>query len=201
MLQAGYLKLLGPDPEKKRNFYQLAVPNYEVKTVYEDLFKRWQDTVLEKPLDDGMMSALLAGDTTPFAEALQSLLLSVSSSFDLQIERDYQNMLVGLLYARLAVRPDYLFKTNRESGKGRYDIMIIPLKRPERMGIILELKHAGKAKNPNLAALAEQALEQIVTQHYQQELTDLGVQRVLGVGLAFSGKDFFCASKRLDTLA
>ena len=98
-------------------------------------------------------------------------------------ERIYQAFLLGLC---AAVEPQHRVRSNRESGKGRPDVLILPAK-PGHPGIVLELKVAGRKKTLD-AALAE-GLEQVRTKDYQAELAAVGATPIHVFVCAFDGKD------------
>lgn len=84
-------------------------------------------------------------------------------------------------------------KSNRESGYGRYDIMLIP-KDIEQLGIILEFKTVLDENTP-LPIAAEQAIQQINQRQYVTELQNRGLQHILKMGLAFRGKKVYILSE------
>ncbi|TDO91342.1 PD-(D/E)XK nuclease superfamily protein [Halanaerobium saccharolyticum] len=92
--------------------------------------------------------------------------------------------MLGLL---LNLKDNYQIKSNRESGFGRYDIMIIPRNR-EKSGIIIEFKKISSNKEEALEKAAAEALEQIERKKYEQELLRIGVKRIIKVAIVFSGK-------------
>jgi hypothetical protein len=122
----------------------------------------------------------------------------VPSNLDLRKERDYQHLLTGLLYSQVNPDTGYLLDTNRESGQGRYDVSIPPLKDATQYGAILELKHEKKADAQKLEKLAQQALDQIIQKQYAKGLRARGAGRIKGVGLAFSGKKMAYVFQELE---
>jgi hypothetical protein len=82
----------------------------------------------------------------------------------------------------------YKIKSNRESGYGRYDIMMIP-KNKEDLGIVIEFKKADVKDVQNLDCLVNRALEQIEYRNYIQELIDGDIQKIMKLGIAFKGKE------------
>ena len=82
----------------------------------------------------------------------------------------------------------YKIKSNRESGKGRYDICMIPRSK-QYPGIIMEMKWKKDLSSQSLELLAKEAMSQIETNHYEEELQENGVSRTLKFGIAFSGKE------------
>ncbi|MBO4556958.1 MAG: PD-(D/E)XK nuclease domain-containing protein, partial [Elusimicrobiales bacterium] len=116
--------------------------------------------------------------------------------FDLTEEKDYHNFFVGLLAASSS---GYEVKSNRESGEGRYDIMLFP-KTPDLPGIIFEIKHfkATKALQKNkdkmqtaLKAAAIEALKQIDSKNYAADLEAKGACQIIKYGAAFCGKQVY----------
>ena len=99
-------------------------------------------------------------------------------------------MLIGL-------KDRYELKSNRESGYGRYDVMLIP-KDPNELGIIMEFKKVGRFEKIDLETAVTSSLKQIEDRHYVQELLDRGVQRILNMGLAFEGKKVLIRAKFRD---
>ncbi|MDI6879225.1 MAG: PD-(D/E)XK nuclease domain-containing protein [Desulfitobacteriaceae bacterium] len=84
--------------------------------------------------------------------------------------------------------PEYEVKSNRESGYGRYDVMMIPgdLK---QAGIIIEFKKVDAAEGEDLEKTAERALEQIEAKEYRQELLERGIHNIIKLGIVFRGKE------------
>ncbi len=78
-------------------------------------------------------------------------------------------------------------KSNRESGYGRYDVMVIP-KNPKNRGIIIEFKKVDKKKGDSLKKAVEQALTQIEEKKYEAEMQARGIQNIIKLGIAFDGK-------------
>ncbi len=112
------------------------------------------------------------------------------STFDLpsnEPERSYHLFVLGLL---VLLSENYEIKSNRESGLGRYDIMIIP-KKPKKLGLIIEFKKAGP--NETLETAAQRALEQIKKKNYAQELKDREIKQIKILGIALSGKKILIA--------
>jgi hypothetical protein len=90
-------------------------------------------------------------------------------------------MLIGLKYK-------YEIKSNRESGYGRYDIMMIP-KEKNNVGIIIEFKKVNRRRKETLETALEKALKQIKDMEYKQELLSRGISEIVEIGIAFDGKE------------
>lgn len=122
-------------------------------------------------------------------------MISSVSVFDVpskDSEKIYHAFVLGMLIGL----KDYEVKSNRESGFGRYDVMLIP-KEPHRLGIIMEFKKIGPFEKIDLETAVESALRQIEEKHYTQELRDRGITRQLLLGLAFEGKKVLIRSKSI----
>jgi hypothetical protein len=185
----GYLK-----PEEagldalERRIYRLSIPNREVRQVYATTFDRWMRARLEGHGGDlaKLGRALLEGDAERLEEQLQAFVTNVLSYQDpgaVDPERVYQGFVLGLL---AALEPDYLVRSNRESGEGRPDVTIRP-RVPGKPAAVLELKVARKGKKTPAAALRE-GLAQIREKGYEAELLAGGASAVHAFAVAFDGK-------------
>lgn len=181
LLVAGYLKVAKTWPQHDGNYMcDVAIPNKEISFVYEK-------EVLNRT---GRMSAAVAIQQSIFssdAEKLQKLLedylLSTISVFDGTGENFYHGLMLGLC---AVLSTQYRIKSNAESGYGRFDIALIPVRKTEP-GFIFEFKYAGR-DSEDLEALAEKALAQIEEKKYETELRTRGVTHIVKIGIAFRGK-------------
>ena len=132
------------------------------------------------------LSNLLSGNIEDFRKMLRKFLLESASFFDVKgthPEKFYHGFVLGLMSS---LQDTYNIKSNRESGYGRYDVMLIP-KDKTKLGIVLEFKTAEAEED--LATIAQQALQQVKDKQYETELKQAGIQSVLKLGLAFKGKE------------
>jgi hypothetical protein len=106
-------------------------------------------------------------------------------------EKIYHSLILGML---IFLRPTHEVKSNRESGYGRYDVLVIP-KNKKDLGIVMEFKKVSSSKDLEKGAV--EALKQIEEKHYTQELNQRGINRILGMGLAFFGKQVMIKNKYL----
>jgi SET domain-containing protein len=86
----------------------------------------------------------------------------------------------------VALKDTHEVKSNKESGYGRYDVMIIP-KDKKQLGIIIEFKKVNK-KRETLESAADKALKQIEDKNYESELLNIGIKNILKIAMAFEGK-------------
>lgn len=121
---------------------------------------------------------------TIYSLLLDKFMLESISSFDTANERFYHGMMLGLC-AVLSNR--YQVRSNRESGIGRFDIMLIP-RMKNIPGFIYEFKYT-KDEKADLNELADEALKQIEEKKYETELIDAGISDIVKIGIAFRGKN------------
>ena len=186
---AGYLKAekrsQGP-MEQAAHF--LSIPNREVRMMYTGTFRDWMRTrMLGHGGDLGRLTgALLEGDAEVFEEQLQAFAENVLSYHDAAApspEQLYHGFVLGLL---AVLEPGHRVRSNRESGKGRPDVLIAPAQ-PGGAGAVLELKVAKPGKKTLQQAL-EEGLEQIRRNDYGAELRAAGAAPVHAFAVAFDGK-------------
>lgn len=182
LLIAGYLRVSAAYPQNDGNFMcDVAIPNKEIAFVYEK-------EVLNKTGQSGaaisIQQAIFSGDARKLQALLEKFMLQSIASLDGANEGFYHGMMLGLC-AVLSYR--YQVRSNRESGIGRFDIMLIP--RVKSMpGFIYEFKFTKDAK-VDLEALADEALKQIMEKKYDAEFLDAGITDVIKIGIAFRGKN------------
>lgn len=155
------------------------------------MVKTWLSQSLTQSETQQTIQALLRGDAKTLEVGLQTLIRDAMSFWDTalpQPEQVYHAFVLGLL---VQLQPQYRVRSNRESGFGRYDVMVIPLD-VNAPGIILEFKRCHT--NGHLQEKAKDALTQIQTQEYASELHAQGVSRVHAIGIAFHGKSVRAAS-------
>ena len=193
LLASGYLKVVECQVEEStgRWYYTLALTNREVHLMFENMVHDWfaeSDDVY-----NDFIKALLLGDMDAMNDYMNRVSELTFSSFDTgknpsksEPERFYHGFVLGLMI-ELAGR--YVLTSNRESGFGRYDVMLEPL-RPEDDGIILEFKVFQPGKEKDLADTVARALKQIEEKKYEDALIAKGVpkEKIRKYGFAFSGK-------------
>jgi hypothetical protein len=190
---SGYLKPVKMIPQRLRPLYELAIPNLEVHSFYEETLFNWlQNTVGSQRLQK-LLQALTKTDFKTFAELLKEMVLAVLSFHDTageEPERVYHAFVLGLL-THLMDR--YLIRSNRESGYGRYDVLMIPHQKTEP-GFIFEFKKVNKSKEKSGNEALKSALKQIQDQHYAVELRSQGVKTIWGIGVVVKGKKVWVES-------
>lgn len=179
--------------------YELALTNFEVKTLFRIIIKNWFSQASSDYND--FIKALLLGDVDAMNEYMNHVTESIFSSFDVgkkaslsQPERFYHGFVLGLM-VELADR--YVLTSNRESGFERYDVMLEPLHPDKDDGMILEFKVFQRKKEKVLEDTVKAALKQIEEKRYEALLTAKGIpkDRIRKYGFAFRGKDVLIGDK------
>ncbi len=196
-LMAGYLTVDSLERTNDGPLCQLRIPNIEIQSLYRGIFVNWLSDGFGIPWYNTFLSHLLDGNMIEFENKLKLILERIVSVHDMSHDPEafYHGLLVGLT-ASLGDRKGYEIKSNRESGYGRYDYMILS-QLENKPTIIFEFKkvHLPKKKSAKeikdiLVKSANEALEQINSFGYLAEAKSRGITNILKIGLAFSGKRF-----------
>lgn len=184
LLIAGYLKPVNNAVETEfGTFMELALPNKEVQRVYNTEILAWMRDTVDGNVMTGLEKALYLNDGQKLKDFLRKYMVSCISCFDGASEGFYHGMMLGLA-AGMSSR--YYIHSNRESGDGRFDLVLEP-KNSNLPGIIMEFKAVNKEES--LSKSAEKALSQINEKHYDTELINRGIKDIAKYGIAFSGKN------------
>ena len=190
LFTTGYLTKIGEVkvPDSESYAYRLVIPNKEVREVFILQIQEWFKAVVAN--DDDTMKllskAILDKDEKQIARQLNIVMSRMISILDTKApdalkENFYHGLLLGLLRGS---NPDWLIKSNRESGDGFSDILIMP-EDPDA-GIVIEVKYAKEMKE--LDAACEAAIAQIKNKRYDEALRDEGRCDILAYGIAFCRK-------------
>ena len=199
LLASGYLKVDSMEicvstGEQK---YELSLTNLEVRVMFQKLIKGWFMTGDDS--SNEFISALIDGDLEAMNYYINEVTLNVFSSFDvagkdesrIRPENFYHGFVLGLMAGQ---RNNYIIKSNRESGFGRYDVMMIPKHSTNEAGkklpaIVLEFK-VKKLNEKTLEEAVQAAHKQIEEKRYDEEILTLGIEkeRIRHYGFAFEGK-------------
>ena len=196
LLFSGYLNPAVVHAEK--NIYRLSIPNYEVQYIYETRVLEWVANKLN--IDPGgyytFMSLLAAGKVVAFKERLQELLHRSTSFYQTgakSAELFYSGFMLGLLST---LSSTYVLESERESGLGRPDAVLIPKQGKGDQALIIEYKVSQEVEG--LAAIAQAGLAQIEAQGYATKLKEHAhVKTILQVCMAFCGKEVALAYRQV----
>ena len=179
----------------KRKIYGLKLTNLEVERMFEVMIEQWFGK--EKFNYNGFVKSLLNGDIESMNEYMNRVTRGVISYFDTgktpsdeEPERFYHGLVLGLMVDQV---DNYILNSNRESGFGRYDIMLEPIEKTNDKypGIVIEFKVFNQKKEDTLEETVENALRQIKEKDYDAELIKRGVkeENIYHYGFAFKGKE------------
>lgn len=194
MVASGYLKV---DKIEYRGilhvpWYHLKITNLETLGMFSEIFTGWfQNT---RSNYNAFIKAMLCGNIKEMNAYMNEVALATFSSFDTgshpsgrtQPERFYHGFVLGLL---VELRDQYEVRSNRESGYGRYDVMLIP-RQKNQLAFVLEFKVYNAQEELKLEDTVQSALLQIEEKHYDTELIERGISKskIRHYGFAFEGK-------------
>lgn len=187
--------------------FKIAIPNYELSIVFKKTILEWLegDINLKGNSVEETALALVNNELTAFEKGFKKIIGDTFSYFDTAKNHEYvyHSYLLGLL---AILGNKYRIKSNRESGEGRYDIMMIPRKsstspeKPEhKNGVVIEIKQIeGRTSHESETEFKQRinnaiddAAEQIVLMNYEKELIDNEVEKRIKVPVCFAGKEAF----------
>ena len=193
---SGYLTTKSKISRKK---YELAIPNYEIKTIFQDTILHWlkTDIKIRKILLEETANYLITNKIPQFELGFKEIIGDTFSYYDTAKNHEYiyHSYILGLL---AIIGDDFIIKSNKESGEGRYDIMLIPHDKSKN-GIVIEIKQIEKQQekesNNDFAKRINQqinlATNQIDRNKYYKELIDnnIELENIIKVPIIFAGKE------------
>ena len=179
LLFSSYLTIDEKIGEDYENVYTLRLPNREVKEFFKQKFI---DINFGESLFRNTMESLKKNKIEDFEKYLQNILLRSTSFNDIKNEDFYHGLILGI---SLFLDKDYYVNSNKESGLGRYDIIIEPKNKNSR-GFILEFKVVKEEEDLN--KVSKKAIEQIINKKYDTQLKERGIKNITLVGIAFFKK-------------
>lgn len=200
-LASGYLKAESYElnEDTGADLYELALTNKEVQIMFQKMIRKW--FTRSGTVYNGFIRALLQDDVKSMNAYMNRVALATLSYFDsgrnpsmeTQPERFYHGFVLGLA-VELADR--YIITSNRESGFGRYDVMMEPKGETDN-AVIMEFKVRDSSEEKSLEDTGDEALKQIEKQQYQADLESRGFpgDRIRKYGFAFEGKEVLIKSR------
>ena len=204
LVAGGYLKVDEVEyrGELLEPWYHLSITNLATMSMFSGMFKGWFGAAASNY--NRFIAAVVSGDVEAMNAYMNRISMEVFSYFDVggdsssgEPERFYHGFVLGLMVEQ-AER--YEVRSNRESGFGRYDVMLIP-KKDNLPAIVMEFKVRNPGREQTLEATAQSALNQIEDKNYDAELVARGIpcERIRHYGLAFEGKRGLISSSYTDS--
>ena len=200
MLASGYLKVVSSEElnliRESDNEYELALTNREILFMFKKMILRWFSPA--KSETNEFIKALITGDIESMNEYMNDVALRTFSSFDsgkhTSEKKAPENFFHGFVLGLMVDQSEnYIITSNRESGFGRYDIMLEPKDKQTQKypGIVIEFKVINPRKENSLEETVEAALKQIEEKNYDAELINRGVNKenIHHYGFAFKSKE------------
>ena len=200
MVASGYLKVVSSEQlntiRECNNEYELSITNREILLMFRKMIYRWFSSA--KRETNEFVKALIDGDVESMNEYMNDIALNTFSSFDsgkkVSSKKAPENFFHGFVLGLMVDQTDnYIITSNRESGFGRYDIMLEPIDKnaAKYPGIVIEFKVINPKKEKSLEETVEAALNQIREKGYEAELIKRGVKKenIRHYGFAFKGKE------------
>ena len=200
MLASGYLKVVSAEPltgnRRKACKYTLTLTNFEIQLMFEDMIFQWFSVARHETNE--FVKALISGDIESMNIYMNDVALNTFSLFDTgkktsekkAPENFFHGFVLGLMVDQI---DNYIITSNRESGYGRYDIMLEPIDKQniKYPAIIIEFKVINPQKENSLEETVQVALKQIEEKNYDAELIKKGIKKenIRHYGFAFRGKE------------
>ena len=180
---------------------ELALPNKEIRRVYNTEILSWLRGTVDGNVMAGLEKALYLNDEKKLQEFLRKYMITCISCFDgasegrtrsggpwLCADRSgTETFCHGMMFGLAAgMSSRYYIRSNRESGEGRFDLVLEP-KVHSLPGVIMEFK--ATKNDASLSASAAEALKQIEDKHYDTDMKDRGIKEIVKYGIAFAGKN------------
>lgn len=178
----GYLTKITENRIGLSDYVTLRIPNDEVKYIFENQISSWFKEIVSQE-HQKLYQALLEGDAEGLKQEINKILRGAISYMD-SLEAFYHGVMVGILSGMF--KKDYRVISNRESGRGRADILLLPTD-IEKVGIVMELK---VAKIPqDMEEKCQEAIDQIERNNYADEVREHGCSKIYEYGFAFYRKN------------
>ncbi len=183
----GYLSFEKLYMKNNREHFSLIIPNEEVLFYHQQIITQWLEETLDFSIYQNMLKELIKGDIKEFKRIFERVVQQSLSYHDVsgkEPEKFYHMFVLGML---VCLQESHEVKSNRESGTGRYDVMIIP-KDTTKIGIIIEFKVAYNETDQALQEATKEALTQIQEKNYKAELEARGITEIINLAIVFAGK-------------
>ena len=185
LLGTGYLKVIESHVD---GTCKVQIPNYEIKSLFQSIIRDWfRNKVIGNDLNT-ILKDLVTLNLEEFEEKFEKLVIEMFSFMDVgenTAENFYHAFVLGML---VGLKDTYYVNSNRESGLGRYDIMLEP-KDKNQNSFIMEFKVHKPEKESSIEETIANAKRQIEERKYEQSLRERGFTNITKMVFAFKGKD------------
>jgi len=185
---SGYLKIIKQYQIDDKPYGDFQIVNRELKSIFKDSVDYWFNKSQTKGKFDVVLDNLVKNNLEDFAEYFSEFITKVTSYYDFadkEPERVYHALVLGMM---VNLQSKYRITSNRESGFGRYDIMLHPLQE-NLPAYIFEFKKHHQIKEQNIDETLQNAMSQIKTRNYAATLQQEGFQNIELIAIAFKGKE------------
>ena len=182
LMFTGYLKPIRAEQCGVFIYYDMVIPNLEVKSIYQGTILQWFSDATRKTSRADLLKALLSQNVEQVNEIVGTWLNETISFYD-EKEQYYHGFMAGLLSGFKG----YKLVSNRESGNGRPDL-ILKQRNGTDIAIVIEIKAANPKKHETLEGKLKEAFEQIEKNNYAEELRNDGFQTIIQYGVSFREK-------------
>ncbi|MEG1009114.1 MAG: AAA family ATPase [Clostridia bacterium] len=192
LISTGYIKV---EKQLERKKYRISIPNYEIKCFFEDIIQKWfVDKIAGENLTT-ILNDMLKGDIKTFEKKFKILVETMFSYYDVgknNSENFYHAFVLGML---VELKDTYFVISNRESGFGRYDIVVKSKLNKLNIAIIMEFK-TYEEDEKDLEQTLNSAMKQIESKKYETDLIQEGYTNIIKIAFAFKGKIVKILSKK-----
>ena len=187
LVGTGYLKIV-ETVDIVEGIYKVKIPNYEIKALFQNIIKDWfRDKVIGNDLNS-ILKDLITLNLKEFEKKFRILVVQMFSYLDVgenTAENFYHAFVLGML---VGLKDSYYVNSNRESGMGRYDIMLEP-KDKNANSFIMEFKVLEDLEENTIEDTIESAKNQIIEKQYEQNMLERGFTNITKMVFAFRGKE------------
>ena len=180
LLFTGYLKVTAYETIGDETYYEMVIPNTEVKSIYKNTIRAWFEKKINADSRTDILEAILKADAEKLEDLLCTWMVNTISCFDEQ-ENYYHGFVTGLVSGFNG----YMVVSNRESGNGRFDL-VVKQRSKWNYAAILEFKIVDKYNQMTKAC--EDALKQIEEKDYEASLRDEQYENIAKLGICFCQK-------------
>ncbi|SFV54667.1 Conserved protein, with a weak D-galactarate dehydratase/altronate hydrolase domain [hydrothermal vent metagenome] len=184
---SGYLKCINKELIDKTYYCDLTIPNKEVRYIFRNIISSWLNESFRDDRLKVLLNALISGNIKLFERLFSEFVLETLSFYDVNRKNEeavYHAFLLGIL-VNLS---DYEVISNRESGLGRVDIILLHKEDKNRLAIIMELKTIDEFEEETKEKALKNALKQIEDKKYETDVKKRGYNNILKMGVVFDGK-------------